>query len=200
MAEETTEVAERPETSIAPLPPMRSIIAPPGNFQSYMEKLWQTAHDAIKEADALVEERTRERDKIEALMTTLEEQTELALDDDGQQYAIARGQLQGARSQLTRALKRQKHAIAFRDALGSGYVPLPRMPAVKLRWVQELMPRDVLDAMEEARKAGMFEEFRVVTGQDATRGGWPRTNRALGPDPILVGMIGDEMFAIGWWR
>ncbi len=192
-----TAVEERRE--VPALPVMRAIIAPPGNFQKYMQTLWEGAHERIDAAEHLVEQRTGERDESESLLDR--HYNDSGNGDDGQQYALVRGQLQGARSRLTRALSARKRAVAFRDALGAGYVPLPRMPAVNLRWVNEIMPHDVLDAMEEAQEAGMFEEFRLVTGQDATSYGYPRS-RAVprDRDPILVGMVGDEIFAIAWWR
>jgi hypothetical protein len=186
------------EQEIAPVPPMRAIIAPPGNFQAYMQKLWVQANERVVEAEQLVEQRTRERDETEALYNR--HYNDASPDDDAQQYLLVRGQLQGRRSQLTRALTGLRNAENFRDALGAGYVPLPRMPAVNLRWVQEIMPADVLDAMQEAKQAGMFEEFRIVTGEETTGGGWPRGRALKGRDPILVGLVGDEMFAVAWWR
>ena len=56
--------------------------------------------------------------------------------------------------------------------------------------------------MTEAKAAGLFEEFRIVDGTEATQHGFPETRGGRGKtrDPILVGMIGRELFAIGWWR
>lgn len=179
---------------------IKSIIAPPGNFESYMQKLLDDSATQIHDAEDRVGRAQADVDETAALVTALIDKAE-SVEDGGQQQRLARGRLQGARSLLTRALKAANRAKAFREALLAGYVPLPRMPAAKLSWVQELMPADVLDAMQEAKQAGLFEEFRLVTGGDATSDGFPRGRVGRrGRDPILVGMIGDEIFAIGWWR
>lgn len=182
-----------------PVPEPFALLTRPGNFQSYMERLWKSAHEEIDKAVAAVDEKTRELEEISERIARLTAQS-AQVDDGGRQVALARGQVQGARTRLTRALRAQKQAVAFRDALGVGYVPLPRMPAVNLRFVQEIMPHDVLDAMEEASAAGVFEEFRLVTGEDANARGWPTGRKLEGRDPILVGVIGREIFAVAWWR
>ena len=75
------------------------------------------------------------------------------------------------------------------------------MPAVVMSDVYTTMPPDVLDAFQEANEAGVFEEFRVIDGRDTDRYGKPAGTRSAAKiDPILVGMIGNEMFAVAWWR
>jgi hypothetical protein len=188
----TEEVTTTEETAVAvaentlpALPAMRAIIAPPGNFQSYMEKLWKEAHERIWAAERSAKEAEQ------ALAVAREMDSD---EDPGNQEGKWR-------RQLARRRRNMKVAVAFRDALQIGYVPLPRMPAVSLRWVDELMPADVLDAMTEAGAAGVFDEFRVVNGREADHGGWPQSSSGRAyRDPILVGMIGNEMFAVAWWR
>jgi len=78
---------------------------------------------------------------------------------------------------------------------------MPRLPAVSLEYVLGLIPPDALLALDEAKKTGLFEEFRVVDGRDAWTSGYPRrSSKARGRDPVLVAMIGAEMFPIAWWK
>lgn len=194
------------ETSVVPAEPQAveevpiySILAPPGNFQGYMQKLVAQATTRIDEAKQHVVER---RSEIAAREPGLQALIQRAEEREGghEQRFLAQKELRNVRTRLARALKAVKQAESFRDALLSGYVPLPRMPAVSLRYAKELMPHDVLDAMEEAREAQVFEEFRIVTGEDADSRGQPGRRRLATVDPILVGMVGDELFAVAWWR
>jgi len=184
MVTEVQEVAvvEHPPL-MAGIPEPHTILMRPGNFQSYMGKLWKMAHEEIDKATLLIAQKQRELDEIRERVTRLIEHAS-AIEDDGQQVSLNRTQLRSAQVRLTRAITNHKRAIAFRNALDSGYVPLPRMPAVNLRWVEEIMPHDVLDAMEEAKQAGIFEEFRLVTGEQANSNGWPSGKRFPGRDPL----------------
>lgn len=197
------------ETTIIPaetnVPPMRALLAPPGNFESYMVKLWRTTEKNLSAAESAVESRQDDLAAAKEHAATLEHLIrERTLDpyQGQQQVELAVSRIRGAKMRLTRALTAVRQLTAFRGALETGYVPLPRMPAISLRWVRELMPPDVLDSLKEAKSAGVFDEFRLVTGGEATPWGYPNDDAHLqkGRDPILVGMIGDEMFAVAWWR
>ena len=107
---------------------------------------------------------------------------------------------------LARLKREVTKAQTMVEVLEAGYVPMPRLPAVRLEFVQGLMPPDVLLSLADAKAQGFFEEFRVVDGQNAWPSGYPRgwsDRRPAGSakiDPILVGMVGREMFPIAWWR
>jgi hypothetical protein len=190
-----TETALVPSAAVLPATLMTKL----GNFQSYMQKLWDGAHQDIERRAADLAEREREYAELETNIARLSDQAS-SVEDGGRQVQLMRNQLRGAKNKITRARRAHTDAVNFRDALAAGYVPLPQMPAIDLCWVDEIMPSDVLDAMEGASADGVFDSFRLVTGADASEGGYPRGRRPLGRDPILVGMVGREMFAIAWWR
>ena len=118
--------------------------------------------------------------------------------------AEAAGIEEQARRYRTRITRRQRDVVRAENIVGAleaGFVPMPRLPAVTLRHVLGLIPPEALLALGEAKETGLFDEFRVVDGRNADRTGWPREWAApRGRDPILVGMIGQEMFPLAWWK
>lgn len=125
--------------------------------------------------------------------------------DEGLRVALETNNEQQARryrNQITRRKRDVERAHAIVDALEAGFVPMPRLPAVGLEHVLGTIPPDVMLQLEEAKKTGLFEEFRVVDGRDASPSGWPTTwgGKPKGRDPILVAVIGDELFPIAWWK
>ena len=97
-----------------------------------------------------------------------------------------------------------EQAFRFREAVTAGHLPMPRLPAVRLQHAS-IIPVEALESMEAAHASGLFDEFRIVDGRDADRYGTPRSvgrprARVAGRDPILVGLIGTEMFPLAWWR
>lgn len=192
------------ETEIIPI---RSIIAPPGNFQSYMQKLITTAGEAIEEARRKVAkaEAWELSDDLEAAHLGLAAAQRLEHDEGIHQVRRWKAEIaiveRRKKVRLALANRALERALQMHEALRGGYVPLPRMPAVHMDHVYATMPPDVLDAFQEASTAGVFEEFRVIDGRDTDRYGRPQPTRSAAKrDPILVGMIGTEMFAIAWWR
>jgi len=105
------------------------------------------------------------------------------------------------RIRIVRNAREVTRAQKILDILEAGFVPMPRLPAVRLEYVLGLIPIDILEALEEAKATGLFEEFRVIDGRDTSTYGYPRaTAKPKGRDPILVGMVGDQMFPLAWWR
>lgn len=110
-------------------------------------------------------------------------------------------QMRRYRNRITRLQRSKINAEIILAALQEGYVPMPRLPAVKLDYVLGIIPAEVLKSLELAKDTGLFSEFRVVDGRDADVDGSPRGwSRRRDRDPILVGLIGDEMFPLAWWR
>lgn len=92
-------------------------------------------------------------------------------------------------------------ALRFREAVAAGHLPMPRLPAVGLQHAM-MIPVEALESLELAVASELFDEFRIVDGRDADRYGTPRrdSRARAGSDPILVGLIGTEMFPLAWWR
>jgi hypothetical protein len=140
----------------------------------------------------------------EARQTALERQGGFDELEEGLRVATETGNDQQARryrNQITRRKRDVERAHSIVNALEAGFVPMPRLPAVSLEYVLGIIPPDVLLAIEDAKTTGLFEELRVVDGRNAWADGQPRTWTApKGRDPIIVGMIGDELFPIAWWK
>lgn len=200
MTEETALVEQVPEIT--------AILAPAGNFSDYMRRLLEASSAAIEELQQKIivtQERSNDVEAIEAAERALQ----AALHTPGQIGHDQAVRWRAALNSLTRRKKirlarLKKNLVAAQrmvEALHAGYVPLPRMPAVKMDYMYQVMPAEVLDALTEAAEQNVFEEFRVIDGRDTNRMGVPVGTRSPAKrDPILVGMIGDEMFAVGWWR
>lgn len=145
----------------------------------------------------------------EARTASSREERQLAEFRDGLRIAEQVGdeiQARRYRIRITRRHRETEKAGKILAALEAGFVPMPRLPALSLRFLLGLIPPDALLALDEAKKTGLFEEFRVVNGQDADSSGWPRqppdrkSGNAPRVDPVLVGMIAGEMFPVAWWR
>lgn len=200
-----TDVIER-QQAVA-VPPMRAIIAPPGNFDAYMRKLIVASHDAIEEAQRKVAkaEMWENSDELTEARLALAAADRLSGQEGHDQQVRWNWELKirerKKKIRLAKARRALSRAIAMSDALQQGYVPLPTMPAVRMDFVYEVMPPDVLDAFTEAKEAGVFEEFRIIDGRDTFRNGVPTGTRSPAKrDPILVGVIDRELFAVAWWR
>jgi len=175
--------AEETQTAVVAteVPVIRSLIAPAGAFGDYMAGLIRQAETRCLTADVGCEEAKRGIHSAEGA-----DEPRLA---------------HTWKLRLARRRREADRALMFLTALRDGYVPIPRLPAVRLEYVLGVIPPDVIDLLAEAKKEGIFEEFRVVDGRNAWDGGQPRSwSQRKTRDPILVGMIGREMFAIGWWR
>lgn len=187
--------------------PITAILAPPGNFGDYMQRLFETAKANVAEIERriLVTERTDNAESIEEAERGLRAAQQVPGQEGHDQQVQWRYELNSRQRRkkirLTKLTRSLRGARSFVEALRAGYVPLPTMPAVRMNFINRVMPVDVLNALTEAKEAGMFEEFRVIDGRDTNRTGSPVGTRSPAKrDPILVGMIADEMFAIAWWR
>lgn len=151
------------------------------NLQRFHERLYQEAKEVAEKRQAEVEEL---REGLCAAEAT-------------DQHEQARRY----RNRITRRSRDVNRAERVLEALQAGYVPMPRLPAVSLAYALGLIPPDALLALDEAKKTGLFEEFRVVDGRNAHKDGYPQSwTPPKGRDPILVAMIGDELFPLAWWR
>jgi hypothetical protein len=209
MTEETTTAVAETRRKEITVPPIRSLIVPPGNFADYMRRLIETASAAVEDArrKVLKAEHTEDTENIAEAKRALEAAQRLGGQEGHDQQRRWRWELNSRerrkKVRLARAKRRLTQATNMAAALQAGYVPLPRMPAVRMDYMYEVMPPDVLDAFTEAKEVGVFEEFRVITGQETLgNSGLPDPGRGRHPgrDPILVGLIGHELFAVGWWR
>ena len=137
--------------------------------------------------------RDRRRSDIEELRLGLAAAEAAALEEQARRY----------RNQITRRQRDVVQAENIVGALEAGFVPMPRLPAVRLHHVLGLIPPSALLALGAAKETGLFEVFRVVDGRNTDRTGWPiewSRSRRRSRDPILVGMIGQEMFPLAWWK
>jgi len=177
--EQTTEVIPAVSQEV---PPVRSFIFPAGGIQEYAAGLLEEA----SRAEGIARQRI---DEAEAGI--------LAARNAKEPRQEHRWRLRKARR-----LREVERTERFCNAIREGYLPIPRMPAIRLDWTQQLMPPEILGCLAEAKESGLFDEFRIVDGSDAYPGGYPRARRGVTykRDPILVGMVGNEMFPIGWWR
>ena len=172
----TTEVTAAEVPAVA----IRSLIFPRGGLQEYQRALIQEAHQRVVVTEAQLDEADA---GIMAAADAEEERQE-------RQWRLRKA----------RRLREVARAKRFEEAILEGYLPIPRLPAVRLEWTQQVLPPEALEILSEAKTAGLFDEFRVVDGQDAYPGGFPRGRQAAKRDPILVGLIGDELFPLFWWR
>lgn len=141
----------------------------------------------VEQAHVVAKERQQEFDALQQGLVLAQETGEVQ-------------QTQRYRNRITRRARDLERAWKVVEALEAGFVPMPRLPAVSLEYMLGIVPPEALLALDEAKKTGLFQEFRVVDGRNATRGGWPRSWTApKGRDPILVGMIGDQLFPLAWW-
>jgi hypothetical protein len=171
------------ETTIVVTQPVKiaSFLMPAGGVASYMAGLMAQADEQAATVQDGVQEALR---GVEAA-------------ENAGEAGLARSW----RLRLARRRRERDRIDRFCRALREGYVPLPRMPAISLEHAQQLVPPEVLDSLAEAKKAGLFDEFRIVDGRNAWDSGYPRSwSRPKTRDPILVGRIGKEIFAVGWWR
>lgn len=122
--------------------------------------------------------------------------------DAAQKAALAAGEPDQEwrwRSQRTRRHNQLVKRRKFLTAVEEGYLPIPRLPAVRIEWTERLIPAEALLQLKEAKDSNLFEWFGVIDGTDATAWGSPR-GRGARRDPILVGFICGEPFPLAWWR
>lgn len=163
------------------VPEIRTLVVGKADLASYHAEVVREARQRV----ALFEQRLDEAERALALAE--------------QMPSTAPGQASRWKGQVTRRGNQLSLARRYVGAVDAGYLPIPRLPVVKLQFTERLLPPEALESLKAARDAGVFEWFGVVDGTDATRGGFPLMRRAH-RDPILVGMILGEPFPLAWWR
>ena len=184
-------------------PAMTSIIAGKGNFARYMLDLIGLAErDVAKQQEQLDEllesPNVGEVAEAKQALEIAEKIGEKEVESDWH-WELSRRQ-RSHKIKIARRRRELKRSESFLGALREGYVPIPRLPAVRLDLTRQLMPPEVLELFAEAKEEGVFEEFRIIDGTETTTSGHPTGGSRAQRDPILVGMIGNEMFAVAWWR
>ncbi|KKK64685.1 hypothetical protein LCGC14_2981700 [marine sediment metagenome] len=180
MAEQTVTKDQERAVVARDIQPISAIFVR-SNLERFHQRLYDEARQVAEQRHAEVEE--------------LREGLRVA--EETEQWQQARRY----RNRITRRARDITRADAVLQALADGFVPMPRLPAISLEYALGLIPPDALLALEEAKKTGLFEEFRVVDGRNAWKSGYPRSwTPPKGRDPILVAMIGDELFPLAWWR
>lgn len=154
---------------------VRTLVAGKADIQAY-------AVTVLEEAQREVQRWRGQRDEAERAVRAATDANE-------------RDQLWRWRAQLTRRSNRLARAQRFLDAVEAGYLPIPRIPARPIGVTDKLIPPEALESLAEAKRSGLFEHFRIADGSELNS--W-RSSR--GRDPILLGLIGTEMFPIAWWR
>jgi hypothetical protein len=173
-------------------PAVYSLIVPTATLEAYRDQTLTEAKERVsarKAAVALAEHDV----KVAEVNRQLAVDAKVVWQED-----IWRGRLQGARSRVTRARNTIKAAEDFLELVESGYLPIPRLPAVDVHRLADPLPMEALMALKSEQDKGVFTEFAVVGGRD--RWAQRRGRRALGRDPILVGVCDGEMFPLAWWR
>ena len=72
-------------------------------------------------------------------------------------------------------------------ALQAGFIPIPRFASTTLRTDMEWLPTKVIIAVSEAKAQPLFDEFRIVAGQEGQSRQGPYGRRAQ-RDPLIVGV------------
>lgn len=104
-------------------------------------------------------------------------------------------------------------------ALERGYIAVPRFVGQTLRFDLEELPLKVIFAVDQAKAQKLFDEFRLVQGNDLSTQQYGGRSRRLRRDPLVVGVIREpdliirnergwlierytfeEHFLISWWR
>ena len=196
-------------TELAPASPLavESVIAARTDIQRYQRSLIDQSGERIADLEErLLKSRARLEEAEKAPPPEHQRAKEIAerLGLRGQlsAHGIASGaHVRSLRRRVVLLARDLESALRFREAVVAGHLPMPRLPAVRLEYAS-MIPVEALESLEVAEASGLFDEFRVVTGQDSNRYGTPRRDARVpaGRDPILVGLIGTEMFPLAWWR
>ncbi len=184
-----------------------SVIAARTDIERYRASLVEETQEALQE----VEQRLAKARVVHAAAEAadaphtrgMEMAEHIGLEDQVRLHDWARGSaVRSARRRVTVLAREADQLKRFGLAVQAGHLPMPRLPALKLDYARNAIPVEALESLEAAQQAGIFDEFRLIDGRDANAYGYPTSHRAppKGRDPILVGMIGREMFPLAWWR
>lgn len=164
-----------------------TLLVPHGLAESLAQSLRAEAQSALSKAE-------REVNEAEEALRIIAEQLDSEVDVDAHQQ-----QRLWRRRWETRNRRRQK-ALQMIAVLEHGYLPIPRIPAVRISWANTLIPPEALQVLAEAKQSGLFQYFALVNGDESTSGHYPAGGRHSKRDPILVGVLGGEIFPLAWWR
>ena len=108
------------------------------------------------------------------------------------------------RSAIGRHEAALQRAQSFLEVIEAGYLPIPRIPALRVELLRETIPPEALEVIASEKEHGLFEYFVVANGEDARadhyRPWHNATSRIANRDPILMGICNGEMFPLAWWR
>jgi len=186
---------------------VESVIAARTDIRRYQQSLIDQSDERIADLEQrLLKSRARLEEAEKAPPPEHERAKEIA-EKLGLRWQVMQHGI--ASSSHVRSLRRRvvllardlEQALRFKEVVIAGHLPMPRLPAVRLEFAN-MIPVEALESLEVAEASGLFDEFRVITGRNADRFGTPRRDAKVpaGRDPILVGLIGTEMFPLAWWR
>ena len=140
----------------------------------------------------------------QALGKVSEKRLALAEAEAGMRAAELADEPEQYRRWRTRYMARRQPVInaeSYLAVLESGYLPIPRIPALTLDNVRGAIPPEALTALAQAKEHGLFDYFVVADGREATKWHQPvPVRRHPHRDPILIGVCAGEFFPIAWWR
>jgi len=153
-----------------------SIIVPRHDLQKFHQALLDEARENLRVLLPHLSGAKQALDDAQAVvLTTAEDLAErVGLPEQARHYIRSRsrriGQLRKRITELTRQVSVARRTF---DALDAGFIPMPRMPAVKLEYAMGLIPIEALECLAEAKDTGLFDEFRIVDGRDVSAYGYP---------------------------
>jgi len=195
-------------TAIAPVSPLavESVVAARRDIDHYQRSLIEQTSAKIADLEErLLKARTRlddvEKEPSDEHPRAKEIAERLGLHGQAYDHGIASySHVRRLRRRVTILSRDLEEMLHLKVAVEAGHLPMPRLPAVRLEFAN-VIPVEALESLQTATISGLFDEFRVVDGREADRYGAPvRQGRGIQPDPVLVGLIGDEMFPLAWWR
>ena len=163
------------------LPPIRTIVVGHLELEKFQQSLMQQARTQV----ALKRQALDEADAGMAAAKAA---------DEPEQYRRWRSRYMARRQPLM-------NAESYLSVLDSGYLPIPRIPALNLDHVRGAIPPEALQSLAEAKKSGLFDYFVVADGREATDYHQPvPARRHQNRDPIMIGVCAGQFFPIAWWR
>ena len=195
-------------TRLAPVSPLavQSVVAARRDIDHYQRSLIEQTSVKIADLEErLLKARTRlddvETDPPDEHPRAKEIAERLGLHGQAYDHGLAsHSHIRSLRRRVTLLSRDLEQMLRFKEAVEAGHLPMPRLPAVRLEFAN-VIPVEALESLKTAAVSGLFDEFRIIDGREADRYGTPvRQGRGIRPDPVLVGLIGDELFPLAWWR
>ncbi len=192
--------------SVSPLA-VNSVVAARRDIDHYQRSLVEQSDDRIADLEErLLKARVRldevEKGPPDGHQRAKEIAERLGLRGQAYDHGMASAaHVRSLRRRVVLLARDLEQALRFKVAVEAGHLPMPRLPAVRLEHASTI-PVEALESVEVAQASGLFDEFRIIDGREADIYGTPRRDARAhaGRDPILVGLIGREMFPLAWWR